>query len=70
MHMTVKAENCKITISVPAEWNGTELEVDIKPASPAESILQSLDRITGGKRIDTTDWKFDRDALHDRKAFR
>ena len=70
MHMIVKAENGTLIIPVPAEWDGKELDVEIKPASVADAILESLDKVTGGKRIDTSGWKFNRDEIYDRKILR
>jgi len=70
MHMIVKAENGTLIIPVPAEWDGCrELEIEIKPASVADAILDSLDKATGGKRIDTSGWKFNRDEIYERKNF-
>ena len=67
MHMTVKVENGKITIPVPEEWNGTELDVEIKEP---ESLFKAIDRILEGKRIDASTWKFNRDEIYDRKILR
>ncbi len=70
MHMIVKAENGTLIIPVPAEWDGCrELEIEIKPASVADAILDSLDKATGGKRIDTSGWKFNRDEIYERKNY-
>ncbi len=70
MHTTVKGKNGLVTVSIPAEWDGKELDVEIKPASVADAILESLDKVTGGKRIDTSGWKFNRDEIYDRKILR
>lgn len=66
MRLTVKAENGKIVIPVPEAWNGRVFEVEVRPSSAAECNSESIDKATGGERIDTTGWKFDRDRIHDR----
>ena len=66
MHATVKAQDGKVIVAVPAEWEDREVEVDIHPVNAADAILESLDKTVKGKRIETKDWKFDRDAVHDR----
>lgn len=70
MHMTVKAENGKIVIPVPEEWDGKELEVEIQTKNVSDAILESIDRVTHGKRLNTAEWKFNRDEIYDRKILR
>ena len=69
MHMIVKAENGTLIIPVPSEWDGRELEVDVKVPESGESLFQAIDRILEGKRVDASTWKFDRDEIHERKKF-
>jgi hypothetical protein len=66
----IKAEGNKVTIEIPAAWVGRELEIDIRPVDAAESIISALDKVTGGKRIDMSDWKCNQEELYDRKALR
>ena len=70
MHTTAKAVHGKITVAVPAEWEGHELHVEIVPVVASESLFEALDRVLEGERIDTTRWKFNREELHDRKSIR
>jgi hypothetical protein len=66
----VKAEGNSISIEIPADWDGKELQVEVHPvvAEPREPLSIALDRALGGKRIKLSDWKFNREELYDRKV--
>lgn len=70
MHTTVKVENGQITVFIPAEWNGRELDVDIRTRESKESLFQAIDRILEGKRVVPAAWKFNRAEIYDRKILR
>lgn len=64
----LKAKSNIVTIDLPDDLNGKELEIIITPASQEKSTsrgkrcFKTFDKIT----LDTLKYKFDRDELHER----
>ncbi len=40
-----------------------ELEIEMRLSNAADAVLDSLDKVTGKKRIDTSGWKSNRDEI-------